>query len=307
VDKVPYTKWDHFKWSFVKDDEVRFPRHVTSDQASYRAWYAGGISRPVGSFRNECISAAYLVYEEAARINKRIRVMMSGGADSEIVAWSFKLAGIDFVPTFMEFHDRLNQHELLKARESASDLGIPLDIISVDIHKIVKWSEDETYSKFHAPISYAHRWLAKQFPDNLAVWGCGDLVLRRDREGNSYVEFGAGRHHSYDIYAYDTPYYGVEQFLHYTPELAYASYSHPMVQAWVNSPRAMPHPFYSTKFAMYKMEFPEIHTDREKRTGAEYIRAIEADFVNKHAHLAPFCFRPLVKYQDVLAQVSKTP
>ncbi len=304
--KVPYTKWDHFRWSYTGDEDVRYPRHLTPDRAAYRAWYQGGISREVLSFRNECLSTANMILEYALLYNKKIRVMLSGGVDSEVVAWSFKLSGVQFIPTFMEFHDQLNQHELLMARNAASDLGIPLEVISVDINKIVAWAGEEEHSKFQAPISYSHRWLAKQFPDDLAVWGCGDLVLRRDREGNSYVEFGAARHHCYDIYSYKGPCHGTEQFLHYTPEQAYAAYTHPLVKGWVDSPRAMPHPFYSTKYAMYKMEFPEIRVDREKRTGAEYIRALEADFVNKHAHLAPFCVRPLVKYHDVVQQISLT-
>lgn len=235
----------------MRDEEVRTPEKVTPDRASYRAWYTGGISRPVGTFRQECINTAHLFFEYSESLKKPIRVMLSGGADSEIVCWSLKLAGVPFTPTFMAFEDRLNQHELLTARQVASDIGIPLDIISVDINKIVTIAEEDWKSKFNAPISYAHRWLARQFPNDIALWGCGDLVLRRDREGNSYVEFGACRNHCYDIYCYDTPYQGGEQFLHYTPEQAYAAYSHPLVQNWVKSPKSMPHPFYSTKIVMY--------------------------------------------------------
>lgn len=303
---VEYTKWDHYRWSYKDDEVVRLPDHLTPDQVHYRSWFTGGLERTPVRFRNECITTANHVRELSEAHGAPIRIMLSGGMDSEVTAWSFKLAAVPFELTFMKLADDLNRHEYAMAMKVAADLGHPLRVIHVDIHKIAKWSEEQEYSKFQAPISYSHRWLALQFPNDLAVWGCGDMVMNRDARGNSYVELGAGRHHCYDIYTGDhLPHKGVEQFLHYTPEQALSAYTHLLIQTWVESPRSMPFPFYGIKAAFYKTEFPEIKTDREKRTGAELIRVLESKFVDARKYLAPYAVRPQIKYRDIIAQLER--
>jgi hypothetical protein len=65
--------------------------------------------RPVGDFKSECLIAAQEIYKT---YGDKIRLCLSGGMDSEIMAESFRLAKIPFKAVIMKFYDDLNLHDI---------------------------------------------------------------------------------------------------------------------------------------------------------------------------------------------------
>lgn len=85
--KFEYTENNHFKWGWG-DEWFNEPNPTKRFKVQL-----GNVSRPVGSFRQECISAAKLL---ASKTTKPIVVGLSGGSDSQIVCLALREAGIPF-------------------------------------------------------------------------------------------------------------------------------------------------------------------------------------------------------------------
>jgi hypothetical protein len=109
--KFEYTENNHFKWGFG-DEWHNSPSKLTQFKI-----HLGHITRPVMSFREECVHAAKLI---AAKATKPICVGLSGGNDSQMVCLSLLEAKIPFkvlvTRLYDEFWDVVNQEDLDNAK-----------------------------------------------------------------------------------------------------------------------------------------------------------------------------------------------
>lgn len=91
------------------------------------------------SWRDECIKAAELIYEYSS---DPIKVHLSGGIDSEVVARSFIEAGYPFTAVIWRYNNNLNEHDIYYAIRFCQKNNIKIEIVDVDI---VKFLEKDIY------------------------------------------------------------------------------------------------------------------------------------------------------------------
>lgn len=108
--KFDYTHNNHFKWGY--GDEW-YNRADPDKQFKLQLGYT---TRPVKSFREECVNAAKLIAEKAT---KPICIGLSGGSDSQMACLSFREAGIPYKAVIVRLYDRegdlLNEHDIKTA------------------------------------------------------------------------------------------------------------------------------------------------------------------------------------------------
>lgn len=87
------------------------------------------------NWRQEQFRIADMVYRD---LGKDLVVMFSGGTDSEIVLRAFKHIGVTPRALFVEFTSGFNASELIAAREVTKSLGLPLEVVRVDVEKFYR-------------------------------------------------------------------------------------------------------------------------------------------------------------------------
>lgn len=124
--KFEYSQHNHYKWGYG-DEWFNAP----SSDKLFKLEF-GYVTRPVMSFREECINAAKLI---AAKATKPIVIGLSGGFDSQMVCLSFLQINVPFkvVIVKMFVDDSLvNGHDIKTARDFC--LKYNIDYIKFDIN-----------------------------------------------------------------------------------------------------------------------------------------------------------------------------
>ena len=92
-------------------------------------------TRIAGSLLQESITAAQKIYENSTH---PIKLLMSGGIDSECMADSFMKAQIPFTALILEMPDKLNFHDIASAYCYCTDNFIPYEIVPFNIQKYLE-------------------------------------------------------------------------------------------------------------------------------------------------------------------------
>jgi hypothetical protein len=108
--KFEYTENNHFKWGFGGE------WYNKPDPTKQYQIQLGHTTRPIQSFRQECINTARLI---ASKATKPICVGLSGGSDSQMACLSFMQADIPFKTVIVSMVDAdgriLNDHDIKNA------------------------------------------------------------------------------------------------------------------------------------------------------------------------------------------------
>lgn len=118
IPKFEHTQNNHFRWGFGDD------WHNDPDPEKQYKIHLGYATRPVMSFREECINAAKLIAEKTT---KPIVVGLSGGSDSQMVCLAFREAGIPFKAIIVSMFDggkMTNEYDIKTAYEFCKKYGI---------------------------------------------------------------------------------------------------------------------------------------------------------------------------------------
>lgn len=117
--KFEYTQNNHYKWGYGDEWYNR------ADPTKQFKVHLGYCTRPVESFRQECINAAKLI---ASKATKPIIVGLSGGSDSQMACLSFREAGVPFKVVIVRLYDAdgdiLNDHDIKTAYEFCKKYNI---------------------------------------------------------------------------------------------------------------------------------------------------------------------------------------
>jgi len=149
----------------------------------------GNIAEPVLDFKSECVRAVQLA-QSKNKYNFPLVVMMSGGIDSELIAQSLLIAGVEFKCVIGKLMTRLsdndivfNEHDYQYAVRWCNANNIEVIYCEIDIFKENRLLCDYAlYSKGFSPQYACHMFIMKWCSDNgyffLAGNGEMDLVLK---------------------------------------------------------------------------------------------------------------------------------
>jgi hypothetical protein len=280
-----YTYQNHFKFGYAAEDQaVRWFDDRTDRHDRWTVKY-GQQKEPIGSFRQECIRAAELIYEN--RQGLPIDVMFSGGSDSELVLRSFLELGVDFRVHIMRYDDYLNAHDWSYAYVICQNLNIKP--VFHDLNLLDFWKSSEFYdyvedSKCVTPQLISHMWLMNRL-DGLGVMGSGECyTARMDIVGNRtkiFTQEDYSKHVPWVLYEREkiASWYRfpmarnlniVPAFCQYTPGIILSFLTDSLSIDLHNNKIVGKMSNKSSKFSIYKKYWPEL-IDRKKWSGFEKV------------------------------------
>ena len=297
--KLEYTENNHFKWGFGDDQWFNLPK--PGDK--YRI-HLGYCTRPVESFRSECIRAAKLIAEKAT---KPIIVGLSGGSDSQMVCLSMIEAGIPFSVIIARLLDVdnnvVNAHDIKTAYAFCEKYNVDYQNFDIDLDNYYK-TTGKKYAEYYG------------FTDTRVIVQCAVM----DHVGKDYCYIMAGGDPLLSVYRptftpkqittdiprvikelnligpvwWQTPqpimrhmmemgYEGTSKFFLYTPELIASYLTDDVCQQFRNASKAMYETFFmwhrDNSWMLFQMLFKPLLTTKhwpeivqaQKLTGFEQI------------------------------------
>ncbi len=224
------------------------------------------------SFQAECYKTARRI-DESTELN--IKVLMSGGMDSEVVARSFRDQGIPFEAIIFQFEGQDN-YDIHYAINFCKYNDINFKLVSFDQNKFAVGQFWEMTDHLQSPQAFVafdiERWSRA---GGYAVFGNGDV----------HLEYKRGGFYSTESASYALPWVwqnensleGCYRFFKARSELQLAFLSHPKLEVWKSLCHEMG--FEDSRWWkqwIFKEYWPGMLT-RPKRTGFEIINKIYSD------------------------------
>lgn len=274
-------------------DEGKYNLRV-SHESVFKCFYKEARYIPI-SFKDECIKVCEKISDYSISQNKLPMVLLSGGADSEVVVRSFLDAGRNFLAVTNRFKNRLNQHEIDYVIDFQKKYNFNLEFIDIDVEKwlLSEEASDMAYiSKCIVPEMLPTMKLMEYvytFMGGIPVLGNGDLYVSKDIdfytriEHNrvtyvwNYIEF------EYILawmrYAVQKEIIGAINFFQYTPEIVLSMGLHSRMTNLFSQTNTGKQSSRSTKYLVYKDYWDDL-VIRPKYHGGEKILNI-CDYLRK--------------------------
>lgn len=242
-------------------------RFRTSTQEHF-GFSVGKCSGPAGSWDFECVRAARLIYSKA-RPGQRIRILYSGGIDSEVVVMAFQQAGIPFDCIIVDMG--VNQHDTQYAHRYCQAHNIPYQILYVDpsdfVAKGLHFHYHQEYQVKQLAMMIIMKVLDTLSNDDIYILG-GEIFMSREVDVKEFYATNSSTY-SYKWYHYvrednDISYFKyalatnktiISEFFSYTPELMYSYLVDSTVVDLVNDRIDYKYGLLSTKPSVYAKYF----------------------------------------------------
>ncbi len=268
---IDLTYQSHFKFGY---DNKWFVQRRSSAEKWTTSY--GSCSRITEDFKQECLATAQLIRDS---ISGTLVVFFSGGSDSEVVIRSFYESKIPIRAAICQFKNNLNIHDVSFAVVCCEQLGIPYDLIQLDIEQFMNdrlyWYAGLTQAR--SPELCSTMWLADQI-DGVPIFGSGECYLVK-RVSPNYID-GQSEYETtpWDLYEKEliASWYrffmnvdriAVPGFFQYTPEIMLSFLKEDKIKELVNDKIKWKRSSVSSKMSIYQKHFPLI--DRKKYTGYE--------------------------------------
>ncbi len=268
---------NHFKFGY----DYEWFRFRQSPLDKWMVSY-GACERPVDDFKTECLATAALIRDTTS---EPLRVLLSGGSDSEIVVRSFHEQGIPFRAAICQFNDNLNIHDISFGVVLCQQLGVPFDLIQLNISKFLegdflKYAEP---TMCRSPELCSTMWLADQV-DGVPILGSGECYVVK-RVPTNYIDSESPYERTpWDMYERELiaswyrhfmlpgkERYAVPGFFQYTPEIMLSFLRDERVVDLVNDRIIGKRSTMTSKMGIYQKYFPL--ADRKKYSGYEFLES----------------------------------
>jgi hypothetical protein len=135
------------------------------------------------------VLAAQRIYETSP---EPLSLMVSGGIDSQAMAYAFKKSGVPFRAFFVRYEGGFNDHDFLTS-DFYREHDIPVEEISLDIvafHRggLIEWAHRY---RNNSPHFVCHQWIASHLPGRIVSSG---VIMRSTEEPISYSSYGLQRY-----------------------------------------------------------------------------------------------------------------
>ena len=198
----------------------------------------GSISRLPLFWREECIHTAKIIREQT---RLPIKVLFSGGLDSNVVMESFRLAGIPISAVTVKMKD-YNSHDICWATDYCETYNIKMELLELDI---LRFWENELFvygdicqsvsPQFLVPI-----WAIDQI-EGFPIIGLGELFLQRQINTHFVYDSDNEKHRVFSRFLISRKRDGVPEFFKYTPELKLSHLIDPKTHYWTENCRKLRH------------------------------------------------------------------
>jgi len=245
----------------------------------------GKLTRTPLNWRDECIYTAKLIYEEAK--GEPIRVFFSGGMDSNVVAESFRLAGVPFSVVTIVWGDNWNWHDMKFAVDWCEAYSIKHILIQCDVIKF--WESSDCFDIGHAvqarsPQYCLHLWGMDQI-DGFPIIGLGEADLARENKGDPLCyDIDTEHLRVWERHLIHRNRNGAGSFFKYTPELKVSQLLDDYIIDWANNPQKSKL-LKDCKNESYQTHFPNLITRPpiNSRYGDDYTDYNGGEFLPKKA------------------------
>lgn len=144
--------------------------------------------RPIGSFKDECLSAAQIIYDLAS---SPLALLFSGGMDSEVMVRSFHKAKVPFKIYIIQFMDNKNNHDTAHAFRVCEELNMTPIVLELDIKKFFNSELGLKYMlelQSNSPARTPIFWALDQI-DEYPVLGQGEAYLVKRSFSNIALDY----------------------------------------------------------------------------------------------------------------------
>lgn len=170
-----YSENNHYRWGWEGKDWLKYPDNIDTP---FR-FEIGRINRNIYSFRKECIIAAEKI---ANNTTKPIKLMLSGGLDSQVAFLSFIEAKVEFIPFIINWTDNfgkiINDHDTSAAYELCLRYNIAPKTYTTTWNTALEWIKTSKFpmKSFAIPAS---QYITHKFSDYCIVVGAtpGDVIF----------------------------------------------------------------------------------------------------------------------------------
>ena len=218
----------------------------------------GPISRLPLSWKEECIHTAKIIREQT---RLPIKVLFSGGLDSNVIMESFRLAGIPVSAVIIKMK-HYNSHDICWAIDYCETYSIKMELLELDILHFWK-NELFTYGDLCQSVSpqfLVPMWGMDQI-DGFPIIGLGELFLQRQIGTDFVYDSDNEKHRVFGRFLISRRRDGAPDFFKYTPELKLSHLIDPGTRYWAENSRKLRH--IST--IKYKHELYSKHFSFPKR------------------------------------------
>lgn len=271
-----YTMNNHFKFGYSESGWF-----VNPDGTENERWlceYGSCKIRP-SNLVDECEYAAKYILDTN---DEAPNIMLSGGAESEIVLRSFLAIGAksNIKVSIMQYEDNLNIHDISFGIAFCEQHGVKYDIFKLDLEHFLYDGVGVEYADRTlccTPQLLPAMWLADQL-DGLPILGSGEPYIKRDdmEDPDSTWTFQE-KERIQSWYRHfliqDRP--AIPGFFQYTPGIMYMFLTHPEINTLVRNEDERKQSSVYTKSNVYRAYWTDM-AYRKKASGFEHHRATEA-------------------------------
>lgn len=239
----------------------------------FQCWYSKSIRTP-SSFRDECINVCKIINNYSKTVNKLPYVLLSGGADSEVVVRAFLELGQPFKVITNRFDKNLNSHEIEVVEKLSKELNF--EVIYVDIDVLTWLGSPESLRMaeqgkcFQAEMLPTMKLMDHVYfnLNGIPVLGNGDFYANRLDGEWKYVEYEYIL--SWCRYAIANNMTAAINFFQMTPEIVLSVGCDPIMLELFQSP---PSETINSRYAKYRIYQKNWNIEiREKYHGCELIQ-----------------------------------
>jgi len=126
--KIKFEMDQHFRFGY-NGNQYNLRQHQSD---VFQCWYSKSTRTP-GSFRDECIDVCEIISDYSKTVNKIPYVLLSGGADSEVVVRAFLELGRPFKVITNRFNKDLNLHEIEIVDKLSKELNFEVIYVDIDV------------------------------------------------------------------------------------------------------------------------------------------------------------------------------
>jgi hypothetical protein len=265
---MEFTKDNHLKRYFLRGGDVYSP----DDRLIVEI---GECSREPRSPFEEAKAAALRIAETASG---RLRLCLSGGADSEAMAEAFIAAGVPFGVDILKFRNRLNWHDIRHAVRFCERNEIPYTLHPFDVVEFYESGKSLECAKLYrcrSPHLAVHLELMKRI-DGVPILPWQPPLPKIESGQKLYLSVPNDHFFVYLRFLEAEKREGVPYFFLYSPELIYSFLRLPILQEAYFGKGIDPERYdeYSFKMRIYESGGFRVRPRVAKYTGFEKVKSL---------------------------------